>query len=77
LNLRPLTPHDNTADNDAQSDVNIGVQKAKEAAQLVKGSYIVPRFDSEYPHYSDFNDFAMAYGKDALRLELMRYKYGK
>ncbi len=49
------------ADNDRFTPGNPGLQKAKEAAKAVRGSYVCPSFNDEQQG-TDFNDLAIAEG---------------
>jgi putative DNA primase/helicase len=50
------------ADDDWKSDINIGLTKAKEAAQKVGGSLVIPNFlNNRNDKDSDFNDLARMY----------------
>ena len=56
------------ADDDWKSDINIGLTKAKEAAQKVGGSLVVPNFlNNRNDKDSDFNDLARMYGLEFVR----------
>ncbi len=54
------------ADNDSQTPCNPGVTYATKAAAASAGSVIYPTFDSRCPDGSDWNDYANAYGLDAI-----------
>lgn len=55
------------ADNDAFSQVNIGVEKAQTAASAVNGRIVVPVFRGVADKPTDWNDYATLYGLDAIR----------
>ena len=54
------------ADNDAYGEINIGLEKAKEAAQSVDGEVICPQFKDKSTHPTDFNDLLVLEGKKFL-----------
>jgi phage/plasmid primase-like uncharacterized protein/archaellum biogenesis ATPase FlaH len=58
------------ADNDAFTDQNPGLTKAKEAAQAIGATFICPEFDPQYHETrpTDFNDLHLLHGLEALRL---------
>lgn len=60
------------ADNDAFTDQNPGLTKAKEAAQAIGASLICPEFDTQYHEArpTDFNDLHLLHGLEALKLRL-------
>ena len=56
------------ADDDWKSDLNIGLTKAREAAQIVGGYLAVPNFlKNRSDTDSDFNDLARMYGQEFVR----------
>lgn len=61
-----------TADNDAFTDQNPGLTKAKEVAQTVGAAFIWPEFDPKYHETrpTDFNDLHLLHGIEALKLRL-------
>jgi len=69
------------ADNDTYNEVNVGVEKAQEAAQIVDGEVIVPQFKDKSTHPTDFNDLMILEGaeavKEILSKELHRSKQDK
>lgn len=60
------------ADNDAFTDQNPGLTKAKEAAQAIGAPCICPEFDPQYHETrpTDFNDLHLLQGLEALKLRL-------
>jgi phage/plasmid primase-like uncharacterized protein/archaellum biogenesis ATPase FlaH len=60
------------ADNDAFTDQNPGLTKAKEAAQAIGAPFICPEFDPQYHETqpTDFNDLHLLHGLEALKLRL-------
>lgn len=60
------------ADNDAFTDQNPGLTKAKETAQAIGASFICPEFDPQYHEIrpTDFNDLHLLHGLEALKLRL-------
>jgi len=60
------------ADNDAFTDQNPGLTKAKEAAQAIGAPFICPEFDPQYHEArpTDFNDLHLLHGLEALKLRL-------
>ena len=62
------------ADNDAYNEVNVGVEKAKEAAHSVDGEVIIPQFKDKSTKPTDFNDLCVLEGKDAVVAILKQHK---
>lgn len=60
------------ADNDHRLGVNIGLEKAQEAALAVNGRMIFPEFSQEEKNrgLTDFNDLALSRGFEAAALEI-------
>lgn len=56
---------------DGKPGVNVGLQKAREAASNHKGAVLVPPF-RERDRGSDWNDYARQHGDDAARKELQK-----
>lgn len=55
------------ADNDAYSEVNTGVEKAREAARNIGADVVIPQFADTSMHPTDFNDLYILEGRDAVR----------
>lgn len=55
------------ADNDAYGEVNTGVEKAKEAAQVAGTQVIIPKFKDVSTKPTDFNDLMILEGKDTVK----------
>ena len=57
------------ADNDCyhKNGINSGIDKAKEAARVVKGSVVFPVFKDSSTHPTDFNDLFVFEGKEAVQ----------
>jgi putative DNA primase/helicase len=60
------------ADNDAWTDGNPGLSKAREAAKAVKGKVAVPRFQDTSTHPTDFNDLFRLEGGETVTRQLER-----
>lgn len=58
------------ADNDAYSEVNTGVEKARKAAQIPGVQLIIPQFKDISTKPTDFNDLMILEGKDAVKVSL-------
>ncbi len=60
------------ADNDQYKDINVGLEKAQEAAKAVNGKICVPMFTSKEKEQklTDFNDLHQSQGLDAVRKQL-------
>lgn len=58
------------ADNDAYGEINTGVEKAKEAAQVSGAQVIIPQFKDTSTKPTDFNDLMILEGKDAVKVSL-------
>ncbi|MBS0624941.1 MAG: AAA family ATPase [Verrucomicrobia bacterium] len=63
------------ADNDAFTDQNPGLTKAKEAACVVGATFICPEFDPKYHEKrpTDFNDMHLLHGLEALKFRLNEF----
>jgi len=57
------------ADNDHQNESNVGLEKAKEAADAVNAVYVLPQFD-DGSRGTDFNDLMIESGLEAVKLQL-------
>lgn len=64
------------ADNDVRRDVNIGVEKAEQAARGVRGRVVVPQFDAAEIKrgLKDFNDLHQTHGEKAVREQVARQR---
>ncbi len=60
------------ADNDQYKDINVGLEKAQEAAKAVNGKVCVPMFTSKEKEkkLTDFNDLHQSQGLDAVKRQL-------
>lgn len=57
------------ADNDAKNEINVGIEKAKQAAVKIGAHTIWPEFESD--EYSDFNDLHALSGLEAVKLRIL------
>lgn len=64
------------ADNDAFTDQNPGLTKAKEAARVVGATFVCPEFDPKYHEKrpTDFNDMHLLHGLEALKFRLNEFQ---
>ncbi len=64
------------ADNDAFTDQNPGLTKAKEAARAVGATFVYPEFDPKYHENrpTDFNDMHLLHGLEALKFRLNEFQ---
>lgn len=59
------------ADNDRHTDNNIGVKKARIAAEAVNGRLVIPRFSHALSTGSDFNDLYIDEGPSVVRDQIL------
>lgn len=61
------------ADNDAfsEDDINVGVEKATAAAQVIKAEVVIPQFKNIATKPTDFNDLMTLEGIDEVRQQLV------
>lgn len=64
------------ADNDAFTDQNPGLTKAKEAARAVDATFVYPEFDPKYHEKrpTDFNDMHLLHGLEVLKFRLNEFQ---
>lgn len=67
------------ADNDVKNAINVGVAKAKQAAEAVKGCVAVPRFTPEEENrgMKDFNDLRLLHGDKAVKETVLHLRQAR
>ncbi|MDI9637936.1 DUF3987 domain-containing protein [Geitlerinema splendidum] len=68
--IYPKSPLLIAGDNDCWRDVNVGQEKAKDAAQKHGGSVVFPQFKNTETHPTDFNDLHVLEGLTAVKEQL-------
>lgn len=61
------------ADNDAHREINIGLEKAKDAAVVSKGEIIYPIFKDNSTLPTDFNDLMVLEGLEAVKANILKF----